>query len=48
MQFATAHSTTVVRFPDRDDVADRLIDYFAEKGENPKMFIHPRRRLGLM
>ena len=45
---AFAHSTTVVRFPDRDDVADRLIDYFAEKGENPKMFIHPRRRLGLM
>ena len=21
---------------------------FVEKGENPKMFIHPRKRLGLM
>ena len=45
---AFAHNTTIVRFPERDDVADRLIDYFVEKGENPKMFIHPRKRLGLM
>ncbi len=45
---AFAHNTTIVRFRDRDDVADRLIDYFAEKGENPKMFIHPRKRLGLI
>ncbi len=45
---AFAHNTTIVRFSDRDDVADRLIDYFVGKGENPKMFIHPRKRLGLM
>ena len=45
---AFAHNSTIVRFADRDVVADRLIDYFASKGENPKMFIHPRRRLGLM
>ncbi len=45
---AFAHNTTIVRFPERDDVAGRLIDYFVEKGENPKMFIHPRKRLGLM
>jgi len=45
---AFAHNTTIVRFPERDDVADRLIDYFVEKGENAKMFIHPRKRLGLM
>ncbi|MHA1259411.1 MAG: hypothetical protein ACTSRO_07195 [Candidatus Heimdallarchaeaceae archaeon] len=45
---AFAHTSTVVRFPDRDIVAQKLIDYFAEKGENPKMFIHPRKRLGLM
>lgn len=45
---AFAHNSTIVRFADRDEVADRLINYFASKGENPKMFIHPRRRLGLM
>ncbi len=45
---AFAHYSTIVRFPDRDEVANRLIDFFASKGENPKMFIHPRRRLGLM
>ena len=45
---AFAHNTTIVRFPERDDVAERLIDYFTEKGEDPKMFIHPRKRLGLM
>ena len=45
---AFAHNTTIVRFPERDDVAERMIDYFTEKGEDPKMFIHPRKRLGLM
>ncbi len=45
---AFAHNTTIVRFPERDDVAERMIDYFTEQGEDPKMFIHPRRRLGLM
>ncbi|GAH78978.1 unnamed protein product [marine sediment metagenome] len=45
---AFAHHTTIVKFSERDVVADQLIDYFAENGENPKMFIHPRKRLGLM
>ena len=45
---AFAHSSTVVSFAERDVVAEQLINYFAEQGENPKMFIHPRRRLGLM
>lgn len=45
---AFAHNTTIVRFPERDDVAERMIDYFTEQGEDPKMFIHPRKRLGLM
>jgi hypothetical protein len=44
---AFAHNTTIVKFSERDVVADQLIDYFAENGENPKMFIHPRKRLGL-
>lgn len=45
---AFAHHTTLVKFSERDVVADQLINYFTEKGENPKMFIHPRKRLGLM
>ena len=45
---AFAHHSTLVKFSERDVVADQLINYFTEKGENPKMFIHPRKRLGLM
>ena len=45
---AFAHNTTIVKFSERDVVADQLIDYFASKGENPQMFVHPRKRLGLM
>jgi hypothetical protein len=45
---AFAHHTTLVKFSERDVVADQLTDYFVNKGEDPKMFIHPRKRLGLM
>ncbi|RLB07269.1 MAG: hypothetical protein DRG27_06630 [Deltaproteobacteria bacterium] len=45
---AFAHNNTIIRFPDRDRVAEQLIEYFAERGENPNLFIHPRKRLGLM
>lgn len=45
---AFAHTSTIVKFTDRDVVADQLIDYFVINGENPKMFIHPRKRLGLL
>ncbi|MHA1686796.1 MAG: hypothetical protein ACTSYD_10410 [Candidatus Heimdallarchaeaceae archaeon] len=45
---AFAHDSTIIRFPDRDKIAEMLIDYFVEKGEDYQTFIHPRRRLGLM
>lgn len=45
---AFAHNETIVRFPERDQIAEMLIDYFVEQGEDYRMFVHPRRRLGLM
>ncbi len=45
---ALSHTESLVKFADRDLIAERLIEYFVEQGENPQMFIHPRKRLGLM
>lgn len=45
---ALSHNEALVKFTDRDLIAERLIEYFVEQGENPQMFIHPRKRLGLM
>ncbi len=45
---ATSHFNSLIKFVERDEVASALIDYFAERGEDPRKYVHPRKRLGLM
>ncbi|MHA1866582.1 MAG: hypothetical protein ACTSVB_08305 [Candidatus Heimdallarchaeaceae archaeon] len=45
---AFSHFNALITFKERDLIADRLIDFFTEKGEDPRRYIHPRKRLGLM